>query len=59
MAKTKLEVKASVQHNRGVKVKAGLRAGGVWAQHNRGVKVKAGVRAGGFSTQHSRALRRL
>jgi hypothetical protein len=40
----------------GMKVRAGIKAGGVNAQHNRGgLRVRAAVRAGGTRTQHNRA----
>ena len=51
-------------NNRGgrIKVRAGVKAGGVNFQHSRkvagagGVRVRAGVKAGGTSFQHNRKL---
>lgn len=45
-----------------VKVKTGLKAGGLTTQHNRrvlrsGLKVHAGIKAGGFTLQHNRRVR--
>ena len=43
----------------GMKVKAGVKAGGFVTQHNRktaGVRVKAAVKAGGFVVQHNGAV---
>jgi hypothetical protein len=40
----------------GLKVNAGIKAGGVWPQHNRTtLKVRAGIKAGGVWPQHNRA----
>ena len=42
----------------GIKVSAGVKAGGMKMQHNRGIKVRTGVKAGGMFRNHNRrALR--
>jgi hypothetical protein len=39
---------------KGMKVTAGVRAGGLNIQHSRGgMKIRSGVRAGGFNIQHN------
>jgi hypothetical protein len=41
--------------NAGLKVKAGVKAGGIGVQHNRpGLRIKAAVKAGGIGVQHNR-----
>jgi hypothetical protein len=42
----------------GVKVRAGLKAGGLWGNHNRRllIAVRTGVKAGGFWNKHNRRL---
>jgi hypothetical protein len=48
------------KNNVGIKVNAGVKAGGIKLQHNRkpGIRVSAGVKAGGVKFQHNRAVRR-
>jgi|KBSSwiStaDraftv2_1062776.scaffolds.fasta_scaffold2368468_1 hypothetical protein len=42
----------------GIKVSAGVKAGGMFKQHNRGIRVRAGLKAGGMRLNHNRrALR--
>jgi hypothetical protein len=46
----------------GIKVRAGLTAGGMWSNHNRqlaGVRVRAGLTAGGVWTNHNRRALRI
>jgi hypothetical protein len=44
----------------GLKVRAGVKAGGMSRQHNRRVlKVLTGVRVGGIATQHNRRVLKL
>jgi hypothetical protein len=51
--------KAMKKSNVGIKVNAGVKAGGIVRQHNRklGIRVNAGVKAGGLKLQHNRAVR--
>jgi len=45
----------------GIKVRTGVKAGGMFKQHNRkpaGLRVRAGIKAGGFTKQHNRTPRR-
>ena len=42
----------------GIKVRSGVKAGGMTFQHNRkaaGVRVRAGVKSGGMNVNHNRA----
>jgi acyl-CoA reductase-like NAD-dependent aldehyde dehydrogenase len=41
----------------GLKMKAGVKAGGITLNHNRALRVKAGIKAGGITLNHNRALR--
>ena len=52
--------KAMKKSNVGIKVNAGVKAGGIIKQHNRraGIRVNADVKAGGLKLQHNRAVRR-
>jgi hypothetical protein len=45
--------------NGGIKVSAGVKAGGTWHQHNRGIKVWTGVKAGGMFRNHNRRVLRV